>query len=95
MHRALSAPDRPVGAVVGGAKVSTKLSVLENLVKQVTGRVRWRETLINMAEAGVTRFVEIGTGKVLTGLVKRSLPDAEAISIETPEDVDNFVASLV
>ena len=90
----LHPPSLPVYCNVTAAPESEPSRLRENLVTQVTGKVRWRETLMNMAEAGVTRFVEIGTGKVLTGLVKRSLPDAEAISIETPEDVDNFVASL-
>ena len=90
----LHPPTLPVYCNVTAAPETEPSRLRENLVTQVTGKVRWRETLINMAEAGVTRFVEIGTGKVLTGLVKRSLPDAEAISIETPEDVDNFVASL-
>ena len=90
----LHPPSLPVYCNVTAAPESDPTRLRENLVTQVTGRVRWRETLINMAEAGVTRFVEIGTGKVLTGLVKRTLPDAEAISVETPEDVDNFVASL-
>jgi [acyl-carrier-protein] S-malonyltransferase len=58
------------------------------LVRQVTSRVRWRETLLNMAEHGVSRFVEVGTGKVLTGLVKRTLADVEAFNIETAEDLE-------
>ncbi len=64
------------------------------LVRQVTGRVRWRESLINMAEQGVTRFVELGTGKVLTGLVKRTLPDVEAFNIDTADDMDKAVSAL-
>ena len=64
------------------------------LVRQVTGRVRWRESLIHMAEQGVTRFVEVGTGKVLTGLVKRTLPDVEAFNIDTADDMDSAVAAL-
>ena len=56
--------------------------------------MRWRETLLNMADAGITRFVELGTGKVLTGLVKRTLPNAETMNIETPEDMDAFLSSL-
>ncbi|MBL6782179.1 MAG: ACP S-malonyltransferase [Alphaproteobacteria bacterium] len=64
------------------------------LVRQVTGRVRWRESLIHMAEQGVTRFVEVGTGKVLTGLIKRTLPDVEAFNIDTADDMDSAVAAL-
>ena len=63
----------------------------ENLITQVTGRVRWRESLEAMSAAGVTRFVELGTGKVLSGLVKRTLKDVEIISVETADDIEaNF-----
>jgi len=58
-----------------------------NLVTQVTGRVRWRETLDYMVGQGVTRFVELGTGKVLSGLAKRAAPDATILSVDTVEDV--------
>ena len=63
-----------------------------NLVTQVTGRVRWRETLTFLAEQNVTRFVEVGTGKVLSGLVKRTLKDVEIISLETAEDISGFLS---
>ena len=56
--------------------------------------VRWRETLINMYENGITRFIELGTGKVLSGLVKRTLPEAEAMNIETSEDLDDVLTKL-
>ena len=63
----------------------------DNLITQVTGRVRWRESLEAMAAAGVTRFIELGTGKVLSGLVKRTLKDVEIISVETADDIEaNF-----
>ena len=63
----------------------------DNLITQVTGRVRWRESLEAMSAAGVTRFVELGTGKVLSGLVKRTLKDVEIISVETADDIEaNF-----
>ena len=59
----------------------------DNLITQVTGRVRWRESLDYLQQNGVTRFIELGTGKVLSGLVKRTLKDVEIISIETADDI--------
>ena len=65
------------------------------LVEQVTGRVRWRESMTWMAtDGGVTRFAEIGSGKVLTGMAKRIAPDAEAVALNTPEDLEAFAKSL-
>jgi [acyl-carrier-protein] S-malonyltransferase len=65
------------------------------LVEQVTGRVRWREGMMWLAgEGGVTRFAELGSGKVLTGMAKRIAPDAEAVALNTPEDLEAFAKSL-
>ena len=65
------------------------------LVEQVTGRVRWRESMEWMAgEGGVSRFAEIGSGKVLTGMAKRIAPDAESVSLNTPEELEAFAKSL-
>jgi len=65
------------------------------LVEQVTGRVRWRESMEWMAgEGGVTRFAEIGSGKVLAGMARRIAPDAESLSLNTPEDLEAFAKSL-
>lgn len=69
------------------------------LVEQVTGRVRWRESMEWMAgqnpgEGGVTRFAEIGSGKVLTGMAKRIAPDAESLSLNTPEELEAFAKSF-
>ena len=70
------------------------------LVEQVTGRVRWRESMEWMATpsssggGGVTRFIEIGSGKVLTGMARRIAPDAEGLALNTPEDIEAFAASL-
>ena len=66
------------------------------LVEQVTGRVRWRESMEWMAgEGGVTRFAEIGSGKVLAGMAKRIAPDAESLSLNTPEDLEEFLTFLL
>jgi len=65
------------------------------LVEQVTGRVRWRESMEWMAgEGGVTRFAEIGSGKVLAGMAKRIAPEAESLSLNSPEDLEAFAKSL-
>ena len=70
------------------------------LVEQVTGRVRWRESMEWMATpdsqdgGGVTRFVEIGSGKVLTGMAKRIAPDAECLPLNTPEELEAVAKAL-
>ncbi|MDP1912645.1 ACP S-malonyltransferase [Brevundimonas sp.] len=65
------------------------------LVEQVTGRVRWRESMEWMAGEGVvTRFAEIGSGKVLSGMARRIAPDAESVALNTPEELEAF-AKLV
>ena len=91
----LVAPAVPVVANVT-ARPGTDPEVLRRLlVEQVTGRVRWRESMEWMAgEGAVTRFVEIGSGKVLTGMAKRIAPDAESLSLNAPEELEAFAKSL-
>jgi [acyl-carrier-protein] S-malonyltransferase len=77
------------------AAPETKADALKaNLVTQVTGRVRWRESLLAMAEGGATHFVEIGTGKVLSGLAKRSLSDINIANLDGPDDLATVLAAL-
>ena len=66
----------------------------QNLVTQVTGRVRWRETLLAARDSGVSRFVEIGAGKVLSGLVKRTLDDAVIVNLDGADDLDSVMSEL-
>ena len=61
-----------------------------NLVSQVTARVRWRETMLNLAKQGVKHFVEIGTGKVLSGLVKRTIPNVKTTSLQSFQDITDY-----
>ena len=82
-----SAPSLPVICNVLASAEDKPEALRENLITQVTGRVRWRESLEYMQQNGVTRFIELGTGKVLSGLVKRTLKDVEIISIETADDI--------
>ena len=85
------APHLPVMCNVTAGLEENADKLRDNLITQVTGRVRWRESLEAMSAAGVTRFVELGTGKVLSGLVKRTLKDVEIISVETADDIEaNF-----
>jgi [acyl-carrier-protein] S-malonyltransferase len=92
---ALVAPAVPVVANVTARPEQDADTIRRLLVEQVTGRVRWRESMEWMAtEGGVTRFVEIGSGKVLTGMAKRIAPDAESLALNTPEDIEAFAASL-
>jgi [acyl-carrier-protein] S-malonyltransferase len=70
------------------AEASTDPDTIRNqLVEQVTGMVRWRESVANMTQAGVQEFVEIG-GKVLGSMVKRIAPEAQVTSIVTIQDVE-------
>ncbi|WP_232629246.1 ACP S-malonyltransferase [Methylobacterium sp. Leaf118] len=92
MHKALAAvtmhaPAIPVYANVTASPLTDPEAIREALVAQVTGTVRWSESVAAMAEAGVDRFHELGAGKVLTGLVKRIAPSATATAIGTPDDV--------
>jgi [acyl-carrier-protein] S-malonyltransferase len=66
---------------------------MRQLVEQVTGRVRWRESVAAMAEGGVHHFVELG-GKVLGPMVKRTVPDATVASIVTMADIEALAATL-
>jgi len=92
---ALIAPAVPVVANVTARPETDADTIRHLLVEQVTGRVRWRESMEWMAtEGSVTRFVEIGSGKVLTGMAKRIAPDAESLALNTLEDIEAFAKSL-
>ncbi len=84
------APKVPLVANVSAGPLTDPDAIRDSLVKQVTGTVRWRESVAYMAGQGVTRFVEVGAGKVLAGLVKRIAEGASAVSVGTPADVAAF-----
>jgi [acyl-carrier-protein] S-malonyltransferase len=90
----MKAPAVPVVANVGAAPLSDPDAIRESLVAQVTGTVRWRECVGYMAAHGVTRFYEIGAGKVLTGLSRKNAPEAAAFAIGTPDDIAAQAASI-
>lgn len=87
----IKSPAAPFIANVTAREVSAPAEIRDLLVRQVTGRVRWTESVIRMAEAGGDKFIEIGTGKVLAGLIKRIAKDASVISVGEPSDVEAFV----
>ena len=91
----IRAPVVPLVANVTARPIRDPAEILVRLVEQVTAMVRWTESVgWLVGEGGVTELVELGAGKVLTGLAKRIAPDAAAVSIGTPADVDAFLASL-
>jgi [acyl-carrier-protein] S-malonyltransferase len=91
---------RPLVANVTARPVAAPAEIRKLLVEQVTGRVRWRESVEWMARptdedgGGVSKFVEIGAGKQLTGMVKRNAPDAEALALNEPADLEAFAKSM-
>ncbi len=92
---AIIAPKAPLVANVTARPVHDPEEIRRLLVEQVTGRVRWRESMTWLAgEGGVTRFAEAGAGKVLSGMAKRIAPDAEAVPLNTPADLEAFAKSL-
>ena len=89
----LRAPAMPLYANVTAARVEDPAEIRRLLVAQVTGRVRWRESVAAMAEAGVTHFIELG-GKVLGPMVKRIAPDAKITSVVSIDDIEALVKEL-
>lgn len=84
-------PCVPVFDNVSAEAVREGESLSKLLVEQVAGRVRWRESIEKMAKSGVTTTIEIGAGKVLTGLSKRICPALEGIALNTPYDIESFL----
>jgi [acyl-carrier-protein] S-malonyltransferase len=91
----ISRPIVPVVANVMARPESAPDEIRRLLAEQVTGRVRWRESVEWLAaNGGVSRFIELGAGKVLTGMAKRIAPDAEAVALNGPADLEAFAKSL-
>ena len=89
----IDAPLVPVFANVTAQPVSDVDTIRRLLVEQVTGMVRWRESVLNMADTGVERFVEFG-GKVLAPMVKRIAPDVDAVSVISMDDIEGLAKSF-
>jgi [acyl-carrier-protein] S-malonyltransferase len=80
-------PTVPVVANVSAKPINDPPEIVSSLIAQVTGTVRWRESVAAMATAGVSAFYEIGAGKVLSGLIKRIADGTQTLAIAAPEDV--------
>jgi len=99
MHDALGAmpplvPMVPLVANVSAAKVTDPAEISRLLVEQVTATVRWRESVLAMIAMGVDSFIEIGAGKVLSGLIRRIAPDAATASVGTPGEIEALLKTL-
>lgn len=90
----IATPAIPVIANVTAAKNADATRIPDLLVRQVTGSVRWRESVQAMAAMGVTSQVELGAGKVLTGLARRIVPDMTARNAGTPEEIEALLRDL-
>ena len=87
-------PVVPVIANVTAEQETDTQTIRTNLINQVTGQVRWRESVENMVSAGVESFIEIGAGKVLSGLIRRISSESSVLSVGTPADIENFLKTL-
>jgi [acyl-carrier-protein] S-malonyltransferase len=90
----VNAPVVPVVANVSAAKATDPAQIRGLLVRQVTATVRWRDCVAAMAAMGCDRFAELGAGKVLTGQMTRNAPEASAVAVGTPADVEAFLKTL-
>jgi [acyl-carrier-protein] S-malonyltransferase len=89
----LHSPAVPLISNVSAAAEREPAAITALLVEQVTERVRWRECLLTMAERGVRTTLELGAGRVLSGLTKRTLPGVTGIALGTPEEIDAYLAA--
>ncbi len=89
----LEAPAVPLCANVTAQPETDPDAIRNQLVEQVTGMVRWRESVANMAESGVEEFIEIG-GKVLGPMVNRTAPDARTVSLTTIDDIEALAKEI-
>jgi [acyl-carrier-protein] S-malonyltransferase len=99
MQEALAAvtiapPRVPLVANVTAQAVSDPETIRKLLVQQVTGLVRWRESVLFLKQKGLTTLVEVGAGKVLTGLVRRIDPELTGVSVQGPADIEAFIKTL-
>jgi [acyl-carrier-protein] S-malonyltransferase len=89
-----TSPVVPLVANVSAAKVTDPAQIRALLVRQVTATVRWRECVLAMAALGVDSYVELGAGKVLSGLIRRIAPDAAAAAAGTPMEIEAVLKNL-
>ena len=92
---AVKPPVVPVIANVLAAPVTEPTQILRRLVEQITDTVRWRESVAFMAAHGTTAFYELGSGKVLTGLIRRIAEGVETLAVGTPQDLEAFKLAFI
>ncbi len=91
---ALTAPVVPLVCNVLARPIEDPADIRQRLIEQVTGTVRWRESITWLSENGVTTVVEIGAGKVLSGMVRRIARDLEAVAVNGPDDIDAVMQKI-
>jgi [acyl-carrier-protein] S-malonyltransferase len=84
----------PLVANVTAESVADPDTIRRQLVEQVTGAVRWRESVLFMKNKGVDRLVEAGAGKVLSGLARRIDRELTGVSLNGPDDIEEFLKSV-
>mgnify|MGYP004658053585 FL=1 len=84
----------PLVANVLAEPITDHKEIIKHLIEQVTGTVRWRETMAYLQEQGVTDLVELGAGKVLSGIAKRSHKEMNAFSVGSVEDIEELAKNL-
>jgi [acyl-carrier-protein] S-malonyltransferase len=89
-----TAPIVPLVANVSAKRESDPGQIRDLLIQQVTATVRWRECVEAMTAMGVDKYLELGAGKVLTGLIKRLAPDSSGMAAGTPADIEAVLKSL-
>ena len=94
MHVEANNAEIPLIANVLAAPITNHKEIIKHLIEQVTGTVRWRETMAYLQEQGVTDFVELGAGKVLSGIAKRSHKEMNAFSVGSVEDIEELAKNL-
>ncbi len=90
----LERPAVPLVANITASSVEESETIKSLLVDQMTGTVRWRESVLYMYAHGVTQIVELGVGKVLTGLARRIVPNITGMAVHTPGDIESFLKAL-
>jgi [acyl-carrier-protein] S-malonyltransferase len=91
---AMNPPAVPLVANVAAAPLSDPAEIRQKLVQQVTGTIRWRESVAYMSSHGITGFWELGAGRVLTGLLRKNAPEATGLAVGTPADIAAAAAQL-
>tara|TARA_Y100000591_G_C21348291_1_gene458121 strand:- start:104 stop:577 length:474 start_codon:yes stop_codon:yes gene_type:complete len=83
-------PNHDIVNNVTAKEISDPEQIKELLIEQIYSTVRWRESLLNISKKGIKTFVEIGPGKALTGMVKRTIKESNSFSINSIDDIKNF-----